>query len=81
MWKCTACSWEGDLPIIAPGMSGGRVVDIIDIMCPNCNNSPRHIGTHEEKNAWWDSWYKKVEGESDDVRPNNETEEILKNDR
>lgn len=57
-WKCAKCGWEGDLPLIVPGMCGLTVVDIIDILCPNvgCSGDPVLIGTYEEKEKWWDDW-------------------------
>lgn len=62
-WKCNKCNWTGDKPIICPGLSGGVVVNIIDILCPSCTGGePRLQGTEEEKDKWWNNWYSKMEG-------------------
>lgn len=65
-WVCKRCGWQGDEPTICPAMSGGKVVDIIDIMCPNCPaGEPRLEGTQEEKDKWWNNYYDQQEGKSD----------------
>lgn len=61
-WKCLECDWFGEEPLIYPGECGGQVVDILDIMCPECSGKVMICGSHEEVNKWWDDWYEKRNG-------------------
>lgn len=61
-WKCYKCPWLGDEPLICTGECDGKVVDIIDIMCPKCNGKVRLGGSVEEISKWWDDWYEKRNG-------------------
>jgi len=61
-WKCNICGWQGDKPLIHPGVCSGKIVDILDIMCPKCmKGDPILEGSRKEKDKWWDDWYKNYE--------------------
>jgi len=62
VWECNKCDWQGDKPLIHPGVCDGNVVDIIDIMCPKCvKGEPKLKGSRKEIDKWWDDWHKKAE--------------------
>lgn len=54
-WICDKCKKETDKLFIVWGMCGLEKVDVLDYMCPHCNNEKLTFqGTKEQQDAYWD---------------------------
>jgi len=59
LWECSKCKYHGDTITVCPGICGGEIVDILDYWCPHCGNDKiQFLGTQEEKDKWWDAYWK-----------------------